>query len=83
MSKVSASLISYPHEVLRARLQYEHTSPQQYETNAFQLIRRIIRTEGPRALYSGFITNLFRIVPNYAVIFVIYENLAHHFGVVA
>lgn len=32
-------------------------------------------------LYSGFITNLFRIVPNYAVIFVIYETLSHRFGV--
>lgn len=81
VSKVSASIVSYPHEVLRSRLQYEHSTHGHAENNAFHLIRRIIRTEGYRALYSGFITNLFRIVPNYAVIFMIYENLSYLFGV--
>ena len=33
------------------------------------------------ALYSGFFANLARILPNYAVVFVIYENLCYKFGV--
>ena len=41
------------------------------------LIRKIIKTEGYRALYAGFLANLARIVPNYAIIFLIYENMCH------
>ena len=78
LSKIAASGASYPHEVLRSRLQYERSAHgTNLETNALTLLLRIIRTEGPNALYSGFITNLSRIVPNYAVIFLLYENLCH------
>jgi len=71
IAKVSASLISYPHEVLRSRLQFN----QRLNISLISLIRQMIKNEGFLSLYSGFTANIFRIIPNYAIIFIIYENL--------
>lgn len=77
VSKVFASACSYPHEVLRSRLQASLTKDSVSRQSAIALAKHIVRTEGPLALYSGFMTNLARIVPNYALIFLIYENMCH------
>ena len=39
--------------------------------------RRILQYEGPRAFYAGFYANLARIIPNYAIMFVLYEHFNH------
>ena len=39
----------------------------------------MIQKEGFKSLFSGFFTNAARIVPNYAIIFVIYEKLVAYF----
>ena len=36
-----------------------------------------VKREGPLALYSGFATNLMRILPHYAIVFVLYEQLSY------
>lgn len=82
VSKILSSLASYPHEVLRSRMQFHKENMQSIEdfqnkTRLIGLIRKIIKTEGYRALYAGFVANLVRIVPNYAIIFLIYENMCH------
>lgn len=41
------------------------------------VIREAIKREGPLALYSGFATNLMRILPHYAIVFVLYEQLSY------
>ena len=82
-SKVGSSLVSYPHEVLRSRLMYqkEELKKSKLKEHAenreslFRLILRIVKTEGPIALYSGFSANLVRIIPSSAIIFMIYETL--------
>ena len=51
----------------------------QNKTRLVGLVRKIIKTEGYMALYAGFLANLARIVPNYAIIFLIYENMCHWF----
>ena len=45
----------------------------------FKLIKTTIRNEGMRALFAGFFANLARIVPNYAIIFVLYESMSNYF----
>ena len=41
------------------------------------VISRILKYEGPRAFYAGFYANLMRIIPNYAIMFVLYEHFNH------
>ena len=45
------------------------------------MVSRMLKNEGPRALYSGFFANLARILPNYAIIFILYENLCYRLEV--
>lgn len=74
--KITASAASYPHEVLRSRIQYDnkHLTTKQ---NIFTVSKRIIKQEGMIGFYSGFMANLARIVPNYAIMFVLYEHFSH------
>ena len=71
-AKVSASMISYPHEVLRSRLQFNKDIK---VDSLYKLIVRMVKNEGVASLYSGYLANIARIIPNYAIIFVIYESL--------
>lgn len=77
ISKIVASAASYPHEVLRSRLMYkvQKLNSNEKREHIIKLTLRIFRQEGPIALYSGFVANLARIVPNYAIFFVLYETL--------
>jgi hypothetical protein len=73
ISKVAASLLTDPHEVIRARLQDQRsTSPRAY-AGIVDCARTILRDEGLAGLYSGFSANLARALPATAVMFVVYE----------
>ena len=76
LGKVISSLVSYPHEVLRSRLQY---FKEEKNSSIIKLTRNLLAKEGVTGLYSGFFANLARIIPNYAIIFVIYEKLSEYF----
>ena len=44
------------------------------------VLSETIRKEGFFSLYSGFTTNLLRILPHYAIVFVLYEHLSYTFS---
>ncbi|KAI5857193.1 mitochondrial carrier protein [Tricharina praecox] len=89
LSKICASCATYPHEVLRTRLQRQRILSGIAETagakrevtfpkyrGIFPTLFTIIREEGGRALYNGMGTNLVRAVPSSAMTILTYEFVA-------
>ncbi|KAK4703786.1 hypothetical protein P7C70_g2428, partial [Phenoliferia sp. Uapishka_3] len=67
-SKMIASVATYPHEVLRTRLQIQkHATASVAPIAAYEGValtfKRILREEGPRGFYRGMGVNLLRTVP--------------------
>ncbi|KIY44767.1 mitochondrial NAD transporter [Fistulina hepatica ATCC 64428] len=80
-AKMTASIATYPHEVIRTRLQIQRlllSEQHVVDTSRRGVIsttKKIIRREGWRALYKGLSINLLRTVPNSAVTMLTYELL--------
>ncbi|KAF7365406.1 Mitochondrial nad transporter [Mycena venus] len=88
VAKMTASVVTYPHEVVRTRLQTLRR-PLVGESSDGMLnrmdrggivhtTRRLVRTEGWKSLYKGLSVNLIRTVPNSAVTMLTYELLMRH-----
>ncbi|CAH1756103.1 12859_t:CDS:2 [Entrophospora sp. SA101] len=73
-SKMAASLATYPHEVVRTRLQNQTVKPFKYK-GVWNAIKLINQEEGLMAFYKGMSTNLLRTVPSSALTILIYEIL--------
>ncbi|KAI0050953.1 mitochondrial carrier [Auriscalpium vulgare] len=74
-AKCVASLITYPHEVLRTRLRQPLVNGKVKYTGLLQTLRLVIAEEGARSLYGGLTAHLMRVVPNAAVMYSIYEGI--------
>ncbi|KAH9945755.1 mitochondrial carrier [Amylocystis lapponica] len=72
-AKCVASLITYPHEVLRTRLRQPLVNGKVKYTGLVQTLRLVIAEEGARSLYGGLSAHLMRVIPNAAVMYSIYE----------
>jgi solute carrier family 25 folate transporter 32 len=72
LSKVLASSLTFPHEVLRARMQH---APMAVFSSLRDCARKTVRLEGWKALYKGFGVNLVRTVPGAALTLVSYEMI--------
>ncbi|XP_071945091.1 solute carrier family 25 member 36-like [Antedon mediterranea] len=73
VSKSSASILAYPHEVARTRLREGGDKYRGF----FQTLRTVAHEEGARALYSGLTTHLVRQIPNTAILMVTYESIVY------
>ncbi|XP_065058283.1 solute carrier family 25 member 36-like [Rhopilema esculentum] len=81
-SKLAATVIMYPHEVVRTRLRQDikdGNSGQLKYRNFIQTLLTVAKEEGRVGLYGGFGTNLVRQIPNTAICFLVYEAIINFF----
>ena len=76
-SKCTASIIAYPHEVIRTRLRQQEIDGRRKYHSFAQAFVKIFREEGRHGLYGGLCTHLVRVVPNTATIFLTYEAVVY------
>lgn len=72
-AKLIATVITYPHEVVRTRLRQQPDQGLPKYTGLLQTFRLVWREEGLLGLYGGLSAHLMRVIPNAIVTFSIYE----------
>ena len=72
LSKMCASLLTYPHEVLRSRMMDSRAT---VRLNLRETAKSILVKEGVAGFYTGLTITLIRVIPNCCITFLSYELL--------
>lgn len=88
-SKIIATVLLYPYQLVRSRMQMPHrpqtptsataaaaATPVKHTVSAFRILAHTVRTEGGyTALYKGLGANLLKVVPSTCITFLVYEKV--------
>ncbi|KAK6619693.1 hypothetical protein RUM43_012450 [Polyplax serrata] len=74
ISKLIAAAVTYPYQVVRARLQDQNHS----YAGTLDCIRKIFRYEGLSGFYKGMVPYALHVTPNVCVILLIYEKFSEN-----
>ncbi|KAL6779797.1 hypothetical protein ACKKBG_A13760 [Auxenochlorella protothecoides x Auxenochlorella symbiontica] len=76
LSKLSASVATYPSQVIRSRLQQRVDPSRSVRyVGVAHALRLTLRREGLAGLYRGLAPNVLRVMPQSAITFVVYESI--------
>ncbi|XP_074600047.1 solute carrier family 25 member 32 isoform X2 [Brevipalpus obovatus] len=73
ISKLIAASVTYPYQVVRARLQDQYT----VFSGVRDVLKKTWRNEGIRGFYKGLTPSLIRVVPQACITLVVTENVHH------
>jgi solute carrier family 25 folate transporter 32 len=76
LSKMTASMISYPHEVIRSRMM--DARPAGMRMGFVQTCQSIYTQEGMVGFYAGLPVSLIRVIPNTCITFLTYELILRY-----
>ncbi|KAM0793385.1 hypothetical protein ACM66B_000838 [Microbotryomycetes sp. NB124-2] len=80
-AKLVATIITYPHEVIRTRLRQPAPPGQSPKyISLVQSFKLVLAEEGWRALYGGLSPHLLRVVPNAITMYWVYEQVVSAFA---
>lgn len=72
LAKIFATVVSYPHQVIRARLQI-YDAGKAYKGSR-DVVTQVWRHEGIKGFYKGLAPNLLRVMPSTWITFLVYEK---------
>ena len=70
-----ASFMTYPYQVIKARIQQGGKAADKYK-GTIDCARKILHHEGLRGFYKGLTPNIMKVVPSGAITFAAYEKIA-------
>ncbi|CAM8881171.1 unnamed protein product [Rhodiola kirilowii] len=65
----------YPLQVIRTRLQAQHTNSNDAYTGMSDAFRRTFQKEGIRGFYKGLFPNLLKVIPAASITYMVYESM--------